>query len=56
MVQAVEKLKNGAAALEEADQAVAEAVLPLRHRPAVKLLGALSEVGDQPQMRTLAAG
>jgi undecaprenyl-diphosphatase len=56
MVQAVEKMKDGAAALEEADQAVAEAVLPLRHRPAVKLLGALSEVGDQPQMRTLAAG
>jgi hypothetical protein len=49
-------LVEGANALEEADQAVAEAVLPIRQNPAVRMIGALSEIGDQPEMRTLSAG
>ena len=56
MTEAIRKLKKTAAALEEADQAVAEATLPIRHERIVELLGGLSEIGDQPQMRTLAAG
>jgi membrane-associated phospholipid phosphatase len=56
MVEATDALKDGAAALQEADAAVAEAVRPIRHTPAVRLLGIASEIGDQPQMRTLSAG
>ncbi len=56
MALPTETLMEGAAALEEADQAVAEAVLPIRQAPVVKLVGTLSDLGDQPQMRTLAAG
>jgi undecaprenyl-diphosphatase len=56
MVEPSEALKDGAAALEETDAAVAEAVLPIQHKPAVRLLGTASEIGDQPQMRALSAG
>ncbi len=56
MADVTDTLNNGAAALEDIDQAVAEATLPIRHSPAVELIGNLSELGDQPQMRTLAAG
>lgn len=54
MVDTTEKLKEGAAALEDADAAVAEAVLPIRYAPGVQLVGSLSEIGDQPEMRILA--
>lgn len=43
-------------AVEQADVAVAKAVAPARGSPFVKALGALSEIGDQPQMRALCAG
>lgn len=56
MVDTIEKLENGAAALVEADAAIAEAVLPIQSAPGVKLLGTLSEIADQPQMRVLSAG
>lgn len=53
---AAQMLEDTAIAFEEADAAVAEAVLPLRHVPAVRLAGSLSDIGDQPQMRVLSAG
>jgi undecaprenyl-diphosphatase len=56
MVDAPEQLKEGAAALQAADAAVAEATLPIRRNKAVRLIGTLSELGDQPQVRTLSAG
>ena len=56
MVEPSEALKDGAAALQEADAAVAEAVLPIQHTPAIRLLGVASELGDQPQMRAISAG
>lgn len=43
-------------ALEKADVAVAKVVAPASNTPFVKLLGALSEVSDQPEMRLLCAG
>lgn len=52
----MEKLEEGAAALVEADAAIAEAVLPIRSAPGVKMIGTLSEIADQPQMRALCAG
>jgi undecaprenyl-diphosphatase len=56
MVEPSEALKDGASTLQEADAAVTEAVLPIRHAPAVRILGTASEIGDQPQMRALSAG
>ena len=49
-------LNQTAEALLDADEAVAEAVEPYRKAPAVRAVGWLSEVGDQPQMRILCAG
>jgi undecaprenyl-diphosphatase len=56
MVGVTDKLKDGAAALRETDAKVAEAVLPVRYEPAVRVLAFLSDIGDQPQMRTLSGG
>jgi membrane-associated phospholipid phosphatase len=55
MTDAAEKLKDGAAALQEADAAVTEAVLPVQHSPFVRVAGTISEIADQPQMRALSA-
>jgi undecaprenyl-diphosphatase len=46
-------LSDAADALQEADKAVTEAVVPYRQTAAVKALSWLSELGDQPQMRLL---
>jgi membrane-associated phospholipid phosphatase len=56
MTDAADKLKEGAAALQDADAAVTDAVLPVQHEPLVRLVGAISEIADQPQMRLLSAG
>lgn len=56
MTKTLEKLKDGAAVLEEADAAVAEAVLPIQHAPAMRFIGTMSEIADQPQMRALYSG
>jgi membrane-associated phospholipid phosphatase len=56
MNETMQKLKDGAAALEDADAAVAQASLPIRYAPAVRLAGTLSEIADQPQTRALTAG
>jgi membrane-associated phospholipid phosphatase len=48
--------EEAADALQSVDSVVAEAVLPYRKTMSVRLLGTLSEVGDQPQMRTLSGG
>jgi membrane-associated phospholipid phosphatase len=53
MVDTKEIVKNGAAALDDVDAAVAEAALPVRHSALVRTIGALSEIGDQPEMRSL---
>jgi membrane-associated phospholipid phosphatase len=51
------QLASGAAeTLQEADSAVAEAVLPIRKTLPVRLIGTLSEAGDQPQIRALSVG
>jgi membrane-associated phospholipid phosphatase len=52
------KSKAGKAvdALQEADAAVTQAVVPLHATPAVRLVSLLSEIGDQPPMRALCAG
>lgn len=42
-------------AIEKADVAVAQAVIPWRDHPVVKTLGTLSEVGDQPPMIAISA-
>ena len=47
---------DDASAIEKADVAVAKAVAPLSQSLFVKALGTISEMGDQPQMRTLCAG
>ena len=44
------KRKQPANPIEKADLAIAEAFTPVRKRPGVKLLGELSEVGDQPPL------
>ena len=48
-----DKAQEAAEALLDADAAVVEAVEPWRHTAAVKAIGWISEVGDQPQMRIL---
>ena len=49
--------KNGVgAALLSLDARTRDAAAPLRQTPAVKALSWLSEIGDQPQMRTVSAG
>ena len=48
-------LAEAADAVVEADVAVASAVEPYRKTLPVRLFGTLSELGDQPQMRTLCA-
>lgn len=45
-----------AGAVEKADVAVAKAVAPVAETPLVRMLGTLSEIGDQPPMRVLCAG
>lgn len=42
--------------IEKADVAVAKAMAPIRESPVVRVLGTLSEIGDQPEMRLLCAG
>lgn len=49
-------LPTDAPALEKLDLTVADAAAEVKDAPLVRLLGTLSEVGDQPQMRTLCAG
>lgn len=49
-------LPETASIIEKADVAVAKAVAPVSRSPVMRALGALSEVGDQPQMRILFAG
>ncbi|HEX8402405.1 MAG TPA: phosphatase PAP2 family protein [Allosphingosinicella sp.] len=56
MNEATKTLKDGAQALEDADAAVAEAVLPIRHAPGMRFVGALSDIADQPQLRALSGG
>lgn len=46
-------VEEAAETLMDADAAVVEAIEPLQETRAVKAIGWLSEVGDQPQMRTL---
>jgi membrane-associated phospholipid phosphatase len=53
---AEELLPADAPAFEKLDVAVADAAAEVKDAPLVKLLGTLSEVGDQPQMRVLCAG
>ncbi|HEX8442875.1 MAG TPA: phosphatase PAP2 family protein [Allosphingosinicella sp.] len=55
MTNATEKLKDGAAALQEADAAVTQTVLPVQHSRFVRIAGTISEIADQPQMRSLSA-
>lgn len=45
--------KKSADTMLAADAGVARAAAPLRESPAVKVVGKLSEVGDQPQLRIL---
>ena len=47
------KMEEAVETLQDADASVAEAVEPYRKTPAVKALSAMSEVGDQPQLRSL---
>lgn len=49
-------LQNGASALQDADAAIAGAVIPVQDHPGIRLVGELSEIADQPQMRILCAG
>ena len=56
MVRLSDSLERGVEAVEQADAAIAEAVIPVQHAPGIRLLGALSDLGDQPQMRMLSAG
>ena len=46
-------LKSTTRKLVAADARIESAMEPISHTPAVKLLGTLSEIGDQSQMRTL---
>jgi membrane-associated phospholipid phosphatase len=46
-------IDDAAEKLQEADAVVADAVRSYRTAPPVKLLSALSEIGDQPQVRLL---
>jgi undecaprenyl-diphosphatase len=55
MVDDRSNLSEAAEALQEADAAVADAVEPLQESKAVRTLGFLSEIGDQPQIRALSA-
>jgi len=50
------KSKKTSKALLETDRKTHESVLPYRNTPAVKAIGWLSEVGDQPQLLTLSSG
>jgi undecaprenyl-diphosphatase len=45
--------EDAAATIEDADAAVTDAAAPYRKTPLVRALSFLSELGDQPQMRTL---
>lgn len=45
-----------ATAVEEADIALSERVADARHNPAVRALGTLAEIGDQPPLLALCAG
>lgn len=53
--QVAKKAKDAAEALIEADAAVAEAAQPHAKSRAVKAIGLLSDLGDQPPMRALCA-
>lgn len=43
-------------AVETIDREVAEAAAPIRDTPAIKAIGFVSELGDQPPMRVICAG
>jgi len=49
-------IKGAADTVQEADAAITEAALPFRDSPPVAFLAWASELGDQPQMRTLCGG
>lgn len=51
----MKKIRKTAKALGEADKAVADAVAPYVETPPVRAISWLSEVGDQPPLRTLCA-
>jgi membrane-associated phospholipid phosphatase len=53
MKEALDITPIGADALGQADAAIAEAVLPIHHAPAIRFIGKMSDIADQPQMRVL---
>jgi membrane-associated phospholipid phosphatase len=55
MVITFSDVNEAAEAAQEVDAAVADAVEPIRKAPPIRLLSALSEIGDQPQIRALSA-
>ena len=55
MVITFSDANDAADAVQQADAAVVDAVEPIRKTAPVKLLSALSELGDQPQVRALCA-
>ena len=48
--------RKALAAVETIDREVAEAAAPIRDTPAIKAIGFVSELGDQPPMRVICAG
>lgn len=56
MADPVKTAKNAVETIEKADMAVTEAVAEQAERPLVRLLGQLSEIGDQPPLRVLTLG
>jgi membrane-associated phospholipid phosphatase len=54
MVLTFSDIEDSAEAVQEADAAVVDAVQPFRKTAPVELISKLSEIGDQPQIRTLA--
>lgn len=56
MADPVKTAKNAVETIEKADMAVTEAVAEQAKRPLVRLLGQLSEIGDQPPLRVLTLG
>ena len=48
--------RKGASEVEKADSAVAKAFSPVRKAKAVRLLGAVSDVGDQPPLYAISTG
>lgn len=48
-------IEQTAETIEDADLAVAEAAIPLRDKPVIRLLGEASEIADQPPMIAICA-